>query len=81
MSRLSKKLFYTIGITFLCCSLQAQSLDQAKKLYNEGQYAEAKPDWWHNSNSNGEEQTSKGAHVFWQIKTSFPREKSAYSIK
>ena len=43
MSRLSKKLFYTIGITFLCCSLQAQSLDQAKKLYNEGQYAEAKP--------------------------------------
>ena len=34
---------YTIGITFLCCSLQAQSLDQAKKLYNEGQYAEAKP--------------------------------------
>ena len=30
MSRLSKKLFYTIGITFLCCSLQAQSLDQAK---------------------------------------------------
>ena len=43
MSRLSKKLFYTIGITLLCCSLQAQSLDQAKKLYNEGQYAEAKP--------------------------------------
>ena len=43
MSRLYKKLFYTIGITFLCCSLQAQSLDQAKKLYNEGQYAEAKP--------------------------------------
>ncbi len=33
MSRLSKKLFYTIGITFLCCSLQAQSLDQAKKNY------------------------------------------------
>ena len=43
MSRLSKKLFYTIGITLLCSGLQAQSLDQAKKLYNEGQYAEAKP--------------------------------------
>lgn len=43
MSRLSKKLFYTIGITILSFSLQAQSLDQAKKLYNEGQYAEAKP--------------------------------------
>lgn len=43
MSRLSKKLFYSIGITLLCCSLQAQSLDQAKKLYNEGEYAEAKP--------------------------------------
>lgn len=43
MSRLSKKLFYTIGITLLSFSLQAQSLDQAKKLYNEGQYAEAKP--------------------------------------
>ena len=36
MSRLSKKLFYTIGITLLCSGLQAQSLDQAKKLYNEG---------------------------------------------
>lgn len=43
MNRLSKKLFYTIGITLLCCGLQAQSLDQAKKLYNDGQYAEAKP--------------------------------------
>ena len=37
--------------------------------------------WWYNNSSNGEEQSSKGAHVFWQIKTSFPREKSAYSIK
>lgn len=43
MRWLSKKLFYTIGITLLCSSLQAQSLDQAKKLYNEGEYAEAKP--------------------------------------
>lgn len=43
MNRLPKKLFYTIGITLLCCGLQAQSLDQAKKLYNDGKYAEAKP--------------------------------------
>lgn len=43
MSRLSKKLFYTIGIALISCGLQAQSLDQAKKLYNDGQYAEAKP--------------------------------------
>lgn len=43
MNWLSKKLFYTIGITLLCSGLQAQSLDQAKKLYNEGKYAEAKP--------------------------------------
>ena len=37
------KLLYTLGVTVLCGQLQAQSLDQAKKLYNEGQYAEAKP--------------------------------------
>lgn len=43
MNWLSKKLFYSIGISLLCCGLQAQSLDQAKKLYNEGEYAEAKP--------------------------------------
>lgn len=43
MNWLSKKLFYSIGISLLCSGLQAQSLDQAKKLYNEGQYAEAKP--------------------------------------
>lgn len=43
MNWLSKKLFYTIGITLLCSGLQAQSLDQAKKLYNDGKYAEAKP--------------------------------------
>lgn len=43
MNRLSKKLFYVISLASLCCFLQAQSLDQAKKLYNEGQYAEAKP--------------------------------------
>lgn len=43
MNWLSKKLFYSIGVTLLCGSLQAQSLDQAKKLYNDGKYAEAKP--------------------------------------
>lgn len=43
MKRLSKKLLYTIGIALCCGGLQAQSLDQAKKLYNEGKYAEAKP--------------------------------------
>ena len=43
MNWLSNKLFYTIGITLLCGSLQAQSLDQAKKLYNDKKYAEAKP--------------------------------------
>lgn len=43
MIRLSKKLIYTIVIALACTGLQAQSLDQAKKLYNEGKYAEAKP--------------------------------------
>ncbi|SEG21962.1 tetratricopeptide repeat protein [Parabacteroides chinchillae] len=43
MKRLSKKVIYTIGIALLCGSLQAQSLDQAKRLYTEGKYAEAKP--------------------------------------
>lgn len=43
MIRLSKRLIYTIGIVLACTGLQAQSLDQAKKLYNEGKYAEAKP--------------------------------------
>lgn len=44
MKRLSKKLLFTLGIALLCggIQLQAQSLDQAKKLYNEGKYAEAK---------------------------------------
>lgn len=45
MKRLSKKLLYVLSFSLLCggLQLQAQSLDQAKKLYNEGQYAEAKP--------------------------------------
>lgn len=43
MNWLSNKLFYTIGITLLCSGLHAQSLAEAKKLYNEGKYAEAKP--------------------------------------
>ena len=43
MNWLSNKLFYTIGITLLSGGLHAQSLAEAKKLYNEGKYAEAKP--------------------------------------
>lgn len=43
MIRLFKKLVYAIGLALVCTGLQAQSLDQAKKLYNEGKYAEAKP--------------------------------------
>jgi len=43
MKGLVKRLLNTIGIVLLCTGLQAQSLDQAKKLYNEGQYEEAKP--------------------------------------
>lgn len=43
MKRLYKKLLYTTSVLFLCIGLQAQSLDQAKKLYNDGKYAEAKP--------------------------------------
>lgn len=42
MKGLGYKLFYSLSILFLCGSLQAQSLDQAKKLYNDGKYAEAK---------------------------------------
>lgn len=38
-----QKLLYIISAVLLCSGLHAQSLDQAKKLYNEGQYAEAKP--------------------------------------
>jgi Flp pilus assembly protein TadD len=37
------KLLYSICLILLTVGLQAQSLDQAKKLYNEGNYAEAKP--------------------------------------
>ncbi|MEG1543340.1 MAG: tetratricopeptide repeat protein [Tannerellaceae bacterium] len=43
MKRLVKKLLYTLGIAVICGGLQAQSLDQAKKLYNDGKFAEAKP--------------------------------------
>ncbi|MDD4515451.1 tetratricopeptide repeat protein [Massilibacteroides sp.] len=39
----ARKLLYIISVVLICTGLQAQSLDQAKKLYNEGQYAEAKP--------------------------------------
>lgn len=43
MKRFTKRIFYIIGLSVFCAGLYAQSLDQAKKLYNEGQYAEAKP--------------------------------------
>lgn len=44
MKRFTKKIISILGILWICGGgLQAQSLDQAKKLYNEGQYAEAKP--------------------------------------
>lgn len=43
MKLLAKKLLCAIGLTVCCAGLQAQSLDQAKKLYNEEEYAEAKP--------------------------------------
>ena len=45
MERLPKKMLCTLGLTLLCGGslLFGQSLDQAKKLYNEGNYAEAKP--------------------------------------
>lgn len=40
---LSNKLFYAAGLVLLCGNLQAQSLAEAKKLYEEGKYTEAKP--------------------------------------
>ncbi|WP_106829718.1 tetratricopeptide repeat protein [Parabacteroides pacaensis] len=43
MKGLRKKLLYLLSILFISMGMQAQSLDQAKKLYNDGQYAEAKP--------------------------------------
>lgn len=43
MIRFVKRLICIWGIVLYCNGLFAQSLDQAKKLYNDGQYAEAKP--------------------------------------
>lgn len=43
MKLLAKKLLCAIGLTVCCAGLQAQSLDQAKKLCNEGEYEQAKP--------------------------------------
>lgn len=44
MKRFTQKIIFALGCLWICGgALQAQSLDQAKKLYNEGQYAEAKP--------------------------------------
>lgn len=43
MKGIGYKLLYALSLLLLCAGLQAQSLDQAKKLYNEEKYAEAKP--------------------------------------
>ena len=45
MRQMSKRILYMIGITLLSGGtyLSAQTLNQAKELYNEGKYAEAKP--------------------------------------
>lgn len=38
-----KRVVYIVGIVLCANSISAQSLEQAKKLYNEGNYEEAKP--------------------------------------
>lgn len=43
MNGMCLKLFLVSGMTLLSSVLTAQSLDQAKKLYNEGKFEEAKP--------------------------------------
>lgn len=43
MKGVARKLLYIIAVVLFCSGLQAQSLDQAKKLYNEGKFEEAKP--------------------------------------
>lgn len=43
MRRFYKKILFLCSVSCLCIGLHAQSLDQAKKLFNKGQYAEAKP--------------------------------------
>ncbi|MDR2969978.1 MAG: tetratricopeptide repeat protein [Tannerellaceae bacterium] len=43
MKHYIKEIAFVSVLLWICGGLQAQSLDQAKKLYNEGQYAEAKP--------------------------------------
>lgn len=43
MKWFSNKLFYILGISCLCGGLHAQSVTEAKKLYNEGKFEEAKP--------------------------------------
>lgn len=43
MKEVGRKLLYILSVVFLSFGLHAQSLDQAKKLYNEGKFAEAKP--------------------------------------
>ncbi len=43
MKRLQRKLIFLSALCIMSIGLFAQSLDQAKKLYNEGKYEEAKP--------------------------------------
>lgn len=43
MNRLVKKLYFVLAIALVCGNLSAQSLAEAKKMYDDGKYAEAKP--------------------------------------
>lgn len=43
MKPFMRKLFYSLGVALLCGQIQAQSLNEAKELFNNGEYAEAKP--------------------------------------
>lgn len=43
MNRFRYKVLCTLGSVFIAFGVQAQSLDQAKKLYNAGEYEKAKP--------------------------------------
>ena len=55
MKRFAIKLFCTLGVALCCFQAEAQTLNEAKKLYEEEKYAEAKPafeKFWKQSPSN-----------------------------
>ena len=55
MKRFVIKLFCTLGVALCCFQAGAQTLNEAKKLYEEEKYAEAKPafeKFWKQSPSN-----------------------------